>query len=727
MSGAVRLLERTSRAAVVASVFLLVALQLSVHTDLTPVLLGLSLAAFVTGWLTGRRSATASIGVWLFLAPLAPATLRALTGREGTVLDLVWMSGLAGSLLRATPWSTWSLGLPPTWRVLLGGWALTVALGWPVIVAREVVFDWNGFSDVGAINSWAKLSAPQAASWIQSVALTQLLAILWFDWLTEWRRAKAGEMPLAAHGLWLGVTTAGLVAMYQGTVDMSFANLPTWAVLQRATGTMLDANAYGMAAALAGPASFLWLRARPFQGSQPAAFAVLLLNELGVWMSGSRTALLCGTVGLLALAAGLRTSAPPTSAPRAADQGTSGHGTSPQRTFGQQTFGQHLFGQRAAGLLMALAGVGAAAAVLLFATSASGPLERLRTIPASAAGFDWLWNRLGYGTAALQMLREFPLTGVGIGAYHLLVPDYSRMVTGVMLPFDNAQNWWRHQSAELGLLGALPILVWSAILAVKVVRVRAWGGERPAAWTSHGLLLGLGLASLLGVPTQNPVVLLWFFLLVSWSMSPSTYLAPGEQASGARARLARPDEGRTHEPTHGWLPMVALGCLAVAASCAVGHLVLARDGLSVAARAVRAERDYVAGAYAPEPYPGGGEFRWTTARARFIWRAETPVLAVHLWAGHPDIAQAPVRVRLLTPCQVLLDESLSTTGVRLGLELPDGLRMVDTTVQVSRTWQPSAFGAADTRRLGVGIASEFVDDGAPLSDQAKTIKIQACS
>src|SRR5688572_29754284 len=152
------LLERSSKAATAASIVLLVILQLFVHPDLTPALRVSIAAALAAGWLLGRRFTGRLIGLWVFMAPLAPATLRALTGREGPLLDLLWMSGLAGTLLRISPWSAWSAGFPPLWRVLVAGSGLTLALSWPVIVAREVGFAWSGFSDIGAINSWAMLS-----------------------------------------------------------------------------------------------------------------------------------------------------------------------------------------------------------------------------------------------------------------------------------------------------------------------------------------------------------------------------------------------------------------------------------------------------------------------------------------------------------------------------------------------------------------------------------------
>ena len=101
--------ERASRVALVASVAVITLLQLAFHPDLTPALQGAGIAALVVGAAAGRLRSGGGVGVWVLVAPLAPALLRALTGREGPVLDLVWMAGLAGALLTAAPRPVWSI------------------------------------------------------------------------------------------------------------------------------------------------------------------------------------------------------------------------------------------------------------------------------------------------------------------------------------------------------------------------------------------------------------------------------------------------------------------------------------------------------------------------------------------------------------------------------------------------------------------------------------------
>ena len=103
------ILERASKTAATSSVLLILRLVLAVHPDMTWLLRALSVAAFVAGWSSPRRRRAHSFTSGCSSRRLAPAFLRLLAGREGPVLDIVWMAGLAGGLLRVTPWSRWTM------------------------------------------------------------------------------------------------------------------------------------------------------------------------------------------------------------------------------------------------------------------------------------------------------------------------------------------------------------------------------------------------------------------------------------------------------------------------------------------------------------------------------------------------------------------------------------------------------------------------------------------
>ena len=673
-------IERASKTAATTSVLLILALMLAVHPDMTWLLRGLTVAALVSGWFAfAFRFPPAGQPIfWLFVAAIAPALLRLLAGREGPVLDVVWMAGLAGSLLRTTRWSRWTI--PSPWNVLVGGWTLALSLSWPVLVAREIGFRASGFQDLGAINSWALLSAPQAAVWILYIVLAQLIGALWF----ERAREKTGELrsPIPLNGLWAGATVASVVAMLQGTIDMGFLSSEFWASLRRATGTMLDANAYGVCAALAAPVGFLGARALAPR-APAAAVAVFALNMAGMWLSGSRTALLCGAIGTGALIIGVWRERRVSSA------------------------------SSTRAVIWLPAGVLAVAAVVTL-TPAAGPIERALDIPTGRAGLRELWNRGGYGPIALRMTREYPLTGVGSGSYRILAPDYGRALLNDALPPDNAQNWWRHQIAELGVLGGALIIGFSVLVAWRVFAGREAGGDVASATTVRGLLLGLGITSLFGMPTQSPLVLYWFFGLVAWFAWLVPDPAPQRSSTLLGAEETRPVERAA------WI-VAALFAIAYAA----GHVVLAAGPLNVVQRAQRAQRDYIVGAYPPEPLPKANEFRWTSEEARFIWAVKSRFMAIRFWAHHPDVSARPVHVTLTSPCGVLFDEDLtSDSSMSVGMALPEGQRTLEATVRVSRTWTP---GEGDERRLGVGIVADFSNDPAFATNQLRAVKLSGCA
>ena len=208
---------------------------------------------------------------------------------------------------------------------------------------------------------------------------------------------------------------------------MAFLSGGIWPGLRRAAGTLLDANAYGTVAALAGPIAFVTIPSMfshlRLKHTRLAQAAALALNWGGAWMSGSRTALVCGAFGTVMLVYGLFRA--PTGG-----RGTRADTERPARE------------TRAA----LLAGVAVVVLVLAVMAGAIGPLRRMTERSSANASLGDLWTRGGYGSVAMRMVHDYPLTGVGAGSFNWMAPDYWRLMANEKLPFDNAQNWWRHQS-----------------------------------------------------------------------------------------------------------------------------------------------------------------------------------------------------------------------------------------------------------------------------------------
>jgi hypothetical protein len=663
---------------------------------------------------TVRAAAALGFGVSLFCAKrwartpavvaaaaaIAPVVLASLTGTAAlNVFYTVILGAMFGALLPTITADRWRL--QQSWQLPVVAWALTFSFGWPVMIVREAGLRLGTLRDTGTLDSWALLTTPQVESWILHVAIAQLSGVLWLDWMCAHEPALGNRTSASGpgsdgavvsnrergslnpvHGLWIGATLASVVAIVQGTVDMSFLNAEPWISLRRAAGTMLDANAYGAVAAVAAPLAFVSLPQLWRRHVRTAQGAALAVNWAGAWMSGSRTALLCGAVGTLLLVYELARSS--------------------ERN---ETASRHTWSL--------LAGAGVIVVVLAIGASAIGPLERMRT---AGTSIEELWTRGGYGTVAARMVRDYPLTGVGIGSFNWMAPDYWRQIANDNLPFDNAQNWWRHQIAELGMVASLPILFWSVWVAWLVFARRAAAAHRIETQTLRGLLIGIGAASLVGMPTQNPIVLLMFLYCVArfetLTRAPEQHIAePETRIPNLEARI----------PTLAWVAvfLMALGY-------ATAHLVLGRGPLKPLERAARTNRDYITGTYPAEQLPQG-QFRWTRERATFALAARTTHLVLRYHVEHPDVGTRPVRLRITTPCQTIVDRLFMDGSVDgQALELSEGQNRVVFDAEVSRTWRPSDFGKPDQRELGAAVEADFVGTPTVLSSFERWIPLKPC-
>ena len=711
-SRAAPLAERASKLIVIVALCAAIPLHLVVDSAGGWAMRILTIALAIAGFVAARRWPVGTPAVMTTLLPLGPALLTAVLHVAAlNVFYTALLTGLFASLLPRIPPDRWSL--PPSWRLLLGIWGLTLALGWPVMIVREAGLRLGTLRDTGALDSWTLLTTPQVESWILYVVITQLVALMWLEWLfavrepepsnpesrlpAEARRAEAGipnpgRIPAPVHGLWIGATLASLVAIYQGTVDIGFLSGGIWPGLRRAAGTLLDANAYGTVAAFAGPLAFVSIPHLRWRHTRSAQAAALAINWAGAWMSGSRTAFVCGALGTVLLVYELLRATRRTEAHRRETSSV-------------------------------LAGIAAVVLVLITVAGAIGPFRRIVSTTSADAAVTDLWSRGGYGTVATRMIRDYPVTGVGVGSFNWMAADYWRLMANERLPFDNAQNWWRHQVVELGIVGALPVVLWSLLVAWLVLTRPTPPDTRIEAQTLRGLLTGLGIASLLGVPTQNPIVLLIFFYLVARFENLTREGRPeGRPLRDERTPLR--DErsgGPSGPPTVAWI----VGAL-IALSYAGGQLALARGPLKPLARAERTNRDYIIGTYPGEPLPQGS-FRWTKRRATFALAAPSRYLVIRFHVLHPDVASRPVKVRITTDCQTLVDQWLADDSVDArAFEVPPGQRRVVFDTEVSRTWRPSDSGTTDTRELGLAVEADFVGTPTVVSSQERWIPLKPC-
>ena len=552
-------------------------------------------------------------GIVLASMYVAPAVFSRFWVHDGSVYSMYLAAGLLGAI-----WPRWSRrqwSLPTPWRVPLVGWALTAAVGWPIIAAREVDFHPELAGILDMPNSTLGISARGAIAIAADAAAMLMLGIVWLDWLFE-RYANDGPrfrrtiiLPLIVSGC-----IASVVAAYQLFGDMTFLN-PGWAEFHRASATMVDANAFGMSAVLCscGCLALIEGRRRTWDRLMLGGFS---LSLIGAWASGSRTALVAEMIALAFAAQSLLRS------PVSGDHVPRRHGRRP--------------------LVLAITSV--AAAVLLVAFRHTGPVLRLGWILPTAslesiAGFtkQMLWVRAGYGTAAVEMIRSNPWFGVGIGSFPLIVGDYPFSHLGGPLAPDNAQNWIRHNLAELGLIGSIGWILWTVVLLIALFRRSgAWRDRR--ATIVAGTFVGVVVVSQVGMPTQNLAVAITFWTFLFWHCS---YRWP----------TAAPP-GRGFSQSWKWALMGVL-----LATFAAGTLRTSLTTLRPPMRARHAGWNYDYGFYLPERTADGEEYRWTKQNAVAVIPAASRAVKLIVWAVRAD-AHHPVMARVWHDEQLVIDTVL---------------------------------------------------------------------
>lgn len=652
-------MERATKLIVVCWASAALAVEVLMVNAAWGALLPLSVAAFITAAVLtaiDRRL----VGVVLALTYVFPALIYAFYNVWHIQFGSVWMAALLGSIVPAsirTPWS-----IPKPWRGPLVCWALVVVTGSSIVFAREFDFTTATLNAPYLSNSPVGGNPSSVGSWVLYVGLVLVLGILWFDWLFGVRERDfhmAVAAPLAVSCLAMAAVSA-----YQLFGDLSFLNTTVFGAIGRASGTLFDANICGTIAALwIGGAMLLAQRAGRW-GPYLVAVGVPIA-WLAVWASGSRTAFASATlITLVAIVAGCVR-----------------YRTSPLRVTLVQLF-----------LVVGIV-AGLAALVAHANPAVVGPMKRVwATLPSPSAesvrAFTAeMWNRNRYGSAATSMISDFPLFGVGVGSFQTLLPQYAQG-SGGLLPPDNAQNWYRHQFAEFGLIGSLAWIAWVIGFAWFLFTKRPARSALVSVWVGRGILLSFALISLLGMPSQDVAVSITFWTMASWYVL----------LVGSRERRA----------PLGWRTWAAIAAVVIV--YAVGTASVAATSLRVPIRAQRVGWPYSYGFYGPEADGSGQEFRWTARRAVTVLEAPAEWLALTISANHRDLGTNPVDVKVWRDRELVLRSRLRTTNpVTQYVRVPRGEQRVLLETWVSRVMRPSDSGAQDTRELGVMVQWHFVD------------------
>jgi hypothetical protein len=659
-------LDRVTKLAVITSALAALAFEALQSSRYEDGILMLVLLSAIAGWLAGRRWPERAPGVILAVGALVPIVWLAVRGRFTVWLLAPWVSAFVAA---AAPTFTATWRFPRPLRFPLVAWALAVAATWPIVALREL--DWTPalLWTRPAVYSSAVHSAATAV-WIAEVAQVHLLGILWVDWLfgrfvrPDANRSQDFERAI----VWPSVATAiaaGAFAAYQGFFHLGLLSTGRWAVLERAGGTLADANASGMLGAL-------WVAipiGLALSGSSRTRGWLLTLGAtviaLAVWATGSRTALLAAVIAVASTV----------------------HLTIAERRLPVRK----KVSAFAAAIVIVLSG-----AVIAWQPPAVGPLRRIHAMlpdlsTSTLKGVAWeLWARDGYGLAAVAAIRDSPWSGVGVGSFHLLSAVYTTIATGRTAPHDNAQNWYRHQFAELGVFGSVGWALWVVLFLGMLWRGRPAAADRARYVTVSYTVIGFGVASLLGMPGQSLQIALAFWTLAFWTLL-----------------LSRSDgSSTTSEGSSGlqrWELFTAITLAVLLASTTVaGGLGPFRPPF----RAARFDQGYRYGLH--KPLEGTAGTTRTTAHAVDVPQAPTRWLKLTVWVEHPDADQRPVDVRVWRDHERIIGGRFPR-GVPMTryVRVPGDNRRFVFESTVDRTFQPPGVPGPE---VGLTISWEFVNE-----------------
>jgi len=631
-----------------------------------PQTIWITTASLVVMAAIGYRFRAVALPAVLAVPYVMPAVLLQWQGNENSFLDFFWMMPLLGLVLSGPGALRWSL--PARWQWPLVTWAMIVAVTWPIVFLRETDYAMRVLP-LNVANTSVGISPMEVNQYVTYFAVVHALGILWIDALCRWyahdrqRFIREVIYPLAATAA-IGST----VAIYQGFVDLTFLNRGFWTYMLRAAGTHGDPNKLGALAAFWAIGTVVLARRFPSPWSAIVSAASLVVGVAAVWISGSRT-------GLAAIIVSMAFAA-------------------------YETIRATRFDARR----LATAGLGAtvlAVAVVVALQSASthtvvqrGTLGYLpfigdRGIAASAN--ELLWERFGYGPAAIEMVKDHPIDGVGVGMFHTLVHDYGtlRGYTGEdAISADNAQNWWRHNLAELGIAGSLPLLWWCIVLGYLLFS-RPPAGDRLSFGLLRGVVIGFGVASMFGVPAQSMAVMITFWTFVFWLLFERGGDAPGPSLLSSWSRGA----------TIAALILIGVHTAATAAD--------ARGDLWPRNRSMRFGWFYKYGMSEVEPDPGGNPAgrRWTTLPMSLaVVPVNGKVLKFVAWIDHPDGDERPIKTRVWADGTLVFDGEIRRSAP-LFLDIPatPGRWHMILETEIDRLWAPRDFGQRDLRALGLSI------------------------
>jgi len=348
-------------------------------------------------------------------------------------------------------------------------------------------------------------------------------------------------------------------------------------------------------------------------------------------------------------------------------------------------------------------------------------LQNLEGITQSNSLAKILHGRQPFWESSYHMIKENPVSGIGIGTYTVELPNYylkhaifptmtsayHRIVRPVGMHVDTAGNYYLQVASELGFVG-LFFFCWIFWLIIKLIGSSKFRQNSDPEWRAFRAGLSLGILALLfiflfGVHTLSFEIQLTFWLcvglLASLSFDTKEKFRPG--------------------PKQKILVSVLVMLFLIFHAWSTVH------NLSLQTRTKKLRLVQTFGFYSEEKNAERGEFRWSTGTAGIAIVVNKRILTVSILASHPDIQRDPVRLKVSITKNLFKDRKYLKEIVLdraqwqdFDFDLRDYIGSEILMVfEVDRTWNPQEeLGAPDPRDLGIAIGTKTFEDISSFQD-----------
>lgn len=307
-------------------------------------------------------------------------------------------------------------------------------------------------------------------------------------------------------------------------------------------------------------------------------------------------------------------------------------------------------------------------------------------------------GRMEFWRTAVELMRNYPLGGVGLGAFIIELPNYTKLRGYAAGHTDSAENYYLQIASEMGLIGLL-VGLWLLFEVFRMLRtnLRSLGDEGPDRFILFGLTAALLVVF---------VNLFFHSYIGAFDVKYFVWLLVGLACLFPRldgpAQVFSASSGRRF-----W---ISAGIVLIA--FAAVQLWNSTHSLSLVQTTLRLDLEQNFGLYPEEVDAQEGKFNWTHQEAGISFENKRQPVIVPLRATHPGIDRYPVKVQIFRTDAVfnraeLIEEIDLNSAQWFFYEYSPGT-LSDARIflkfQVDRVWQPWKLqGVPDRRWLGIAI------------------------